>query len=118
MHFYQDNGAVNWAYVVDEDFHARFSARARSYQYVLYNAPVASALMANKAGWFHLPLDLHAMQEAITYLIGEHDFSAFRASECQAKSPIRNITRAEITQYGEYVLFLIFSQCVFTSSSA
>lgn len=96
---------VNWACAVDDDFHARFSAHHRSYQYLLYNAPVASALMANKAGWFHLPLDYAAMQTAIQYLQGEHDFSAFRASECQAKSPVRTITEASIESAGNYFIF-------------
>lgn len=96
---------VNWACEVADDFHARFSARSRSYQYLLYNAPVASAVMASKSGWFHLPLDFGAMQKAISFLQGEHDFSAFRASECQAKSPIRTITEASIQSIGHYFIF-------------
>lgn len=96
---------VQWAHVVDDDFHARFSARGRSYQYLLYNAPVMSAIMANHAGWYHLPLDLAAMQEAMGYLVGEHDFSAFRAAQCQAKAPIRTITKAEVRQEGRYFIF-------------
>jgi tRNA pseudouridine38-40 synthase len=96
---------VQWAHEVVDDFHARFSARGRSYQYLLYNAPVASALMANQAGWFHLPLDFSAMQEAVSYLLGEHDFSAFRAAECQAKSPIRTMTKADVRQVGRYFIF-------------
>jgi len=96
---------VEWAHAVDDDFHARFSAFSRSYQYLLYNAPVASALMANKAGWFHLPLDYAAMAEASSYLIGEHDFTAFRASECQAKTAIRRLSQAEVVKSGQYFLF-------------
>lgn len=96
---------VEWAHMVNEDFHARFSAFSRSYRYLLYNAPVASALMTNKAGWFHLPLDFSAMSEGASYLLGEHDFSAFRASECQAKSPIRCLTKAEVTIAGQYFIF-------------
>ena len=96
---------VEWAHLVSDEFHARFSAFSRSYQYLLYNAPVASALMAEKAGWFHLPLDFTAMQEAAAYLLGEHDFSAFRASECQAKSPVRTITQAEVQASGRYFVF-------------
>ena len=96
---------VEWVREVNQDFHARFSAFSRSYQYLLYNAPVANALMATKAGWFHLPLDFSAMQEAAGHLIGEHDFSAFRASECQAKSPIRNLTRANVKVAGKYFIF-------------
>lgn len=96
---------VEWAQPVDEEFHARFSAFERSYQYLLYNAPVSSALMASKAGWFHLPLNVAAMAEAASYLIGEHDFSAFRAAECQAKSPIRTMTKAQVQTQGAYVVF-------------
>ncbi|MSP86343.1 MAG: tRNA pseudouridine(38-40) synthase TruA [Methylotenera sp.] len=96
---------VEWAHEVDDDFHARFSAQARSYQYLLYNAPVAPALMATKAGWFHLPLNLSAMTEAATYLLGEHDFSAFRASECQAKTALRHLHQAEVSAVGKYIVF-------------
>ncbi len=96
---------VKWAHNVTEDFHARFSAFSRSYRYLLYNAPVASALMASKAGWFHLPLDFSAMNEGASYLLGEHDFSAFRASECQAKSPIRCLTKSEVVIVGQYFIF-------------
>jgi tRNA pseudouridine38-40 synthase len=96
---------VEWAQQVEEGFHARFSAFRRSYQYLLYNAPVASAIMANKAGWFHLPLDFSAMSEAASNLIGEHDFSAFRASECQAKTATRHLYQADIAQVGKYFIF-------------
>jgi tRNA pseudouridine38-40 synthase len=96
---------VEWAHEVDDDFHARFSAFERSYQYLLYNAPVASALMATKAGWFHLPLDIYAMSEAAGYLIGEHDFSAFRASECQAKTAVKHLRKAEVKAVGQYFVF-------------
>lgn len=96
---------VEWAHAVDDEFHARFSAFSRSYQYLLYNAPVASALMATKAGWFHLPLDFSAMSEAAGYLLGEHDFSAFRASECQAKSAIKHLQKAEVRMVDNYFIF-------------
>lgn len=96
---------VEWAHEVDEDFHARFSAYERSYQYLLYNAPVSPSLMANKAGWFHVPLSLPAMAEAASYLIGEHDFSGFRASECQAKTATRNMIKAEVNMVGNYFIF-------------
>jgi len=96
---------VQWAHAVDDAFHARFSAFQRSYQYVLYNAEVAPAIMVDKAGWFHAPLDHAAMKEAASYLIGEHDFSAFRASECQAKSAIKRLHIAEVRQQGDYFIF-------------
>ena len=99
------NVRVLWAHVVPEDFHARFSARRRDYQFVLYNAPVASAVMASKASWFHLPLDVGKMAEGAKFLEGEHDFSAFRASECQAKSPIRTLYEAEVSKHGDCIVF-------------
>lgn len=96
---------VQWAHPVADDFHARFSARSRAYQYILYNAPVAPAILAKQVGWFHLPLDLAAMQVAAAHLIGEHDFSAFRAAQCQAKSPIRHMHKANVHQVGHYFIF-------------
>lgn len=96
---------VEWSCEVADDFHARFSAQQRSYQYLLYNAPVASAVMATKAGWFHLPLNFSAMEEATGYLLGEHDFSAFRAAECQAKSPVRHLYKSQVRKVGKYFVF-------------
>jgi tRNA pseudouridine38-40 synthase len=83
--------AVLWAKRMPEAFHARYSARSRTYRYVLVNRPVRAALEARRAGWFHHPLDLEAMRAAAALLVGEHDFTAFRSSECQAKSPVRSI---------------------------
>ncbi len=96
---------VIWAKVVDDSFHARFDAIARSYQYVLMNQAVAPAIMAGRAGWFHLPLDVSAMQVAANYLRGEHDFSAFRAADCQAKSPIKTMHQASINEIGTRIEF-------------
>lgn len=96
---------VQWAKLVDDEFHARFSAFQRSYQYLLYNHPVAPAIMAGKSGWFHQPLNVENMVEAATYLQGEHDFTAFRAAECQAKSPIKQMHGATVKRIGEYLLF-------------
>lgn len=96
---------VLWAHEVSDEFHARFSARGRHYQFVLHNHAVASAVMANKASWFHLPLNFEKMAEAIQYFKGEHDFSAFRAAECQAKSPIRTIYQAQLKKHGDFLVF-------------
>ena len=96
--------AVLWAHAVPEEFHARFSAHARSYRYLLLDRPVRSALRHGKVGWFHTSLDLEAMREAAQYLLGEHDFSAFRASECQAKSPVKTISRLDIRRHGETIV--------------
>jgi tRNA pseudouridine38-40 synthase len=96
---------VLWAQNVDENFHARFSAERRSYQYLLINQPVAPAVMYGRAGWFHLPLDAQAMQRAADYLVGEHDFSAFRAAECQAKTPVKHLHQARIQRNGDHIVF-------------
>jgi tRNA pseudouridine38-40 synthase len=96
---------VLWAQQVDDNFHARFDAAQRSYQYLLVNRPVSPAIMLGKVGWFHSPLDEKAMQKATVYLVGEHDFSAFRAAECQAKSPVKHMHRAEVTRIGDHLLF-------------
>ncbi len=96
---------VLWSKYVKDDFHARFSATSRRYEYLLVNAPVAPAILYKNAGWYHLPLDVSAMQEAMQYFIGEHDFSAFRASECQAKSPVRTLHYANVKSFGNKCLF-------------
>jgi tRNA pseudouridine38-40 synthase len=97
--------AVQWAAQVAKDFHARYSAVSRSYRYVLYNHPVRPALLAGRAGWFHLPLHVEKMREAANHLVGEHDFSTFRSAECQAKSPVRVMESAAIRVSGAYLLF-------------
>ncbi len=100
-----DSIAVRWAHIVPEEFHARFSAEGRSYRYFLVNRPVRSAVHAGRVGWFHLPLDIAAMQQAALCLLGEHDFSAFRAAECQAKSPVKCMNSINIHKQGEMVVF-------------
>lgn len=97
--------AVRWAQPVAEGFHARFTAQARHYRYVLYNCPTRPALLAGKVGWFHQFLDLSAMIEAAPALVGRHDFSAFRAASCQAHSPVRVLSRAQVSRIGDYVVF-------------
>jgi len=96
---------VVWASEVDVEFHARFSAERRSYQYVLQVSPVAPAVLAGKIGWYHRPLDVSAMQQAAALLLGEHDFSAFRAAECQAKTPIKHLQQATIKRHESMILF-------------
>lgn len=97
--------AVRWAVPVTEDFHARFAARARSYRYVLLNRAERPGLLAGRVGWCHRPLDLVAMRAAADCLRGEHDFSSFRAAECQAKSPVKTLYRFEIAQEGDLIRF-------------
>ncbi len=96
---------VLWAHQVSHEFHARFSAMQRSYQYVLANQAAAPAIQHDRVGWYHIPLQLPLMQQAIAYLQGEHDFSAFRASECQAKSPIKTMALASIVKSAVYFVF-------------
>ncbi|MEO8331206.1 MAG: tRNA pseudouridine(38-40) synthase TruA [Gallionella sp.] len=97
--------AVRWAHPVPDEFHARFSAHGRSYRYLLINRATRPAIHAGKVGWYHAPLELAAMQAAAQHLIGEHDFSAFRAAQCQAKSPIKHLTQLDISRQGEMLIF-------------
>ncbi|MBI3715440.1 MAG: tRNA pseudouridine(38-40) synthase TruA [Betaproteobacteria bacterium] len=94
-----------WAKPVPDDFHARFSARSRTYRYLLLNDAVASGTLATRLGWFHAPLDLVAMQSAAQSLLGERDFSAFRSSECQAKTPVKTLYDADIVARGKLLEF-------------
>ena len=96
---------VVWSKTVTDEFHARFSAQLRHYEYLLVNQPVSPAILASKAGWYHLPLNLTTMQKGASYLIGEHDFSAFRASECQAKTAVRTMHEASIRQHDNKFVF-------------
>ncbi|HVL37440.1 MAG TPA: tRNA pseudouridine(38-40) synthase TruA [Burkholderiales bacterium] len=102
-----DAVAVLWSQPVDPSFHARFSARSRTYRYVLLNRPVRPALAAGRVGWFHRPLDVARMREAGGCLVGEHDFSAFRSAECQAKTPVRTLYALEIQSQGERIDFVL-----------
>jgi tRNA pseudouridine38-40 synthase len=97
--------AVRWAQPVSNDFHARFSARARSYRYLLLNRAVRPAIMSGQVGWHHSPLAIGAMVAAAAHLSGEHDFSAFRAAGCQAKSPIKVMQNATIDRQGDLIVF-------------
>ena len=96
---------VLWAREVSHDFHARFSALEREYRYRLLMRPVRPAILAGRVGWVHGALDIAAMQAASRCLIGTHDFSAFRAAECQAKSPVRDMRAVEMTQDGPILEF-------------
>jgi tRNA pseudouridine38-40 synthase len=97
--------AVLWACEVPEAFHARYSALSRSYRYILLNDTVRPAAAHGRVGWFHLPLDVAQMRSAARLLVGEHDFSAFRSSECQARSPVRTLHAIDIEACGIYVVF-------------
>jgi tRNA pseudouridine38-40 synthase len=97
--------AVQWAREVGDDFHARNRATGRVYCYLLLNRRERPGVHHARIGWHHRPLDLGAMQEAAGCLIGTHDFSAFRAAECQAASPVKELRRAQIHRFGELVVF-------------
>jgi tRNA pseudouridine38-40 synthase len=103
--FLPANIRVLWAAPVADDFHARFSARSRSYQYWLLNDAVAPGVWHGLVGWFHAPLDALRMQAAADVLAGEHDFTTFRSAECQAKSPVRTLERAEVRRMGNFIRF-------------
>ncbi|HKX94754.1 MAG TPA: tRNA pseudouridine(38-40) synthase TruA [Methylibium sp.] len=97
--------AVQWCRPVDEGFHARNAARGRRYAYLLLESPVRPAIEQGAAGWVFRPLDGDAMRAAAARLIGEHDFSAFRAAECQAASPVKTLRRLDIHRRGAYWRF-------------
>lgn len=94
--------AIQWCQRVDDSFHARFAATGRRYAYVLLESPVRPALEAGLVGWTFRPLDGDAMQQAAQRLLGEHDFSSFRSSQCQAASPVKQMRSIDISRRGAY----------------
>jgi len=92
---------------VSDDFHARFSATQRSYIYKILNRRSPEALDKNRVWHVPLPLDVPAMQECALHLLGKHDFSTFRAAECQAKSPVKTLDELTITKRGDYIFFVV-----------
>lgn len=99
--FLPDDIAVQWAQPVPDQFHCRASALARRYLYVLSQSPVRPSLDAGRVGWSMYELDGDAMRVAAAMLLGRHDFSSFRASACQARSPVKDLRRIEITRHGD-----------------
>jgi tRNA pseudouridine38-40 synthase len=97
--------AVQWARPVPAEFHSRATAIARRYAYVVLESPVRPSVDAGRVGWVFRRLDGVAMREAATHLVGEHDFTSFRASECQARSPVKTLTHVDITRRGAYWRF-------------
>jgi tRNA pseudouridine38-40 synthase len=96
--------AVIWAKSVDDDFHARFTCVARHYRYVIQNRKARTALWRQRAAWRHQPLDSERMHAAAQHLLGEHDFSSFRAAACQARHANREVQRIEVRRVGEMVV--------------
>lgn len=95
---------IVWAKEVSDDFHARYSAVQRHYRYCLLNHKVIQPLYAQRASWYAFPLDLESMQQATQYWVGEHDFSSFRAANCQAKTAVRHVTRFELQRHGDFIV--------------
>jgi tRNA pseudouridine38-40 synthase len=97
--------AVQWAKPVSDAFHSRASATARRYAYVVLESPVRPSIDAGRVGWVFRPLDAGAMQQAAALLIGQHDFSSFRAAACQARTPVKTMNGVTIARHGSYWRF-------------
>ena len=95
--------SVNWALPVAEEFHARFSAIGRIYQYTILNRLSRPGLLQNRVAWEYRRLDEKLMQLAAKTLLGEHDFTSYRSAECQAKSPVRTIRRIDILRNQDFI---------------
>ena len=98
-----DDISVTWAKSVDDSFHARFSATARSYHYLILNRLERSALYRDRAWWVYDPLNAECMHTAAQALVGKHDFSAYRATGCQASTPIREISSIVVTRDRDWI---------------
>jgi tRNA pseudouridine38-40 synthase len=103
--FLPDDIAVQWAQEMPPEFHCRAQALTRRYAYIALQSPMRPSIERGRVGWSHLPLNLQAMQEAAQLLLGEHDFSSFRAAQCQALSPVKTLLRADVRQRGAYFRF-------------
>ncbi len=101
---------VTWAKPVNEPFHARFSAISRAYRYVIVNRMSRSSLYRNRAVWTHRPLDAGRMHKAAQSLVGTHDFSSYRALGCQAHSPVRTVSRLDVTCRGDRIIIDVEAQ--------
>jgi tRNA pseudouridine38-40 synthase len=99
--------SLRWVREVPQEFHARYSARSRRYRYVIHNSRSRSGLFARRASWCTHPLDVERMHEAAQHLLGEHDFSAYRAAECQSRTPMRRILEMFVARRGEWVVIEI-----------
>ena len=97
--------AVQWAREVPDAFHCRASAISRRYAYILLESQVRPSVEVGRVGWVYRPLDIQTISQAAKLLLGEHDFSSFRASSCQALSPVKNVNRIDISQRGAYWRF-------------
>ncbi len=99
-----DTIAMKWVKPMPESFHARFSALARRYRYIIHNGPVRPAHLSRGVTWNYRPLDIERMREAGSHLVGEHDFTSYRAVQCQAKNPVRTIEHLTLNRYGDLII--------------
>jgi len=99
-----DDVAVLWAKPVSGEFHARFSAMERRYRYLIYSAEVKPAILSRGVTWTHKQLNLERMQAGAEHLVGEHDFTSYRAIACQAKSPVKTVKSLEVYQKGQLIV--------------
>lgn len=102
-----DSISVRWAQDVAPQFHARFSARHRTYRYLLADGKTSSALLHDQVTWSARPLNIELMRQGAGYLLGEHDFTSFRATQCQAKSPVRTIDYLHLARRGDLIVLEI-----------
>jgi len=94
--------SVLWAHLVENDFHARFSAQRRRYRYIILSRPIRPSFLHQRVSWDPRPLSLKRMQQAAKYFVGEHDFDSYRTVKCQAKSPVKTVYFLNVSQRGEY----------------
>jgi len=94
--------SLRWVQAADAEFHARYSATARSYRYVMWSGRARSALLEGRVAWLIEPLDAERMHRAAQVLVGEHDFSAFRDSGCQSRTPMRNLHAISVRKQGDF----------------
>ena len=97
--------SIRWAMPVDAEFHSRFSARSRRYVYLLASQPHRPGLHSHRVGWTHWPIEMSRVEAALPALWGTHDFTSFRAAECQAKSPIKTMHSATVSAHGNLLRF-------------
>lgn len=96
--------AVSWVHHVNDDFHARFSATARRYRYIIYNNKLRSAILSHGLSFCHYPLNENLMHQAAQYLVGQHDFTSFRTVHCQSHSPVRTLYHCNVERIGDYIV--------------
>lgn len=95
---------VRWVHGASDDFHARFSAKSRSYRYIIYNSSIRPAVARANVSWYYRALNHQLMHKAAQELVGEHDFSSFQASECQSRSSKRKISNIEVKRVADYII--------------